>query len=123
MRLMSLYWWFSLFRVPVLFPQNLNLELATMGDLKLVERPQNHTLGPGAAKTIRANIKVRLSLSASSNQPCKTTRWAQAPPIPRQQLGMCCNTTTLKLHQRAGRPQNRKLGCRPSAPLSAYNRT
>lgn len=39
--------------------QNLNLELATMGDLKLVERPQNHTLGPGAAKTIRANIKVR----------------------------------------------------------------
>jgi coatomer subunit beta len=38
--------------------QNLNLELATMGDLKLVERPQNHTLGPGASKTIRANIKV-----------------------------------------------------------------
>ena len=40
--------------------QNLNLELATMGDLKLVERPQNHTLGPGASKTIRANIKVRV---------------------------------------------------------------
>ena len=39
--------------------QNLNLELATMGDLKLVERPQNHTLGPGASKTIRANIKAR----------------------------------------------------------------
>lgn len=38
--------------------QNLNLELATMGDLKLVERPQNHTLGPGASKTVRANIKV-----------------------------------------------------------------
>ncbi len=38
--------------------QNLCLELATMGDLKLVERPQNHTLGPGASKTIRANIKV-----------------------------------------------------------------
>ena len=33
--------------------QNLCLELATMGDLKLVERPQNHTLGPGAHKTIR----------------------------------------------------------------------
>lgn len=110
-------------RVSVLCPQNLNLELATMGDLKLVERPQNHTLGPGAAKTIRANIKVRLPLSASSNQSCKTTRWAQAPPIPRQQLGMWCNTTTLKLHQRAERPQNRKLGCRPSAPLSACNRT
>ena len=29
-----------------------------MGDLKLVERPQNHTLGPGETKHIRANIKV-----------------------------------------------------------------
>ncbi|DBB17526.1 hypothetical protein WJX82_003794 [Trebouxia sp. C0006] len=38
--------------------QNLCLELATMGDLKLVERPQNYTLGPGAQKSIRANIKV-----------------------------------------------------------------
>lgn len=33
--------------------QNLCLELATMGDLKLVERPQNYTLSPGATKTIR----------------------------------------------------------------------
>ena len=33
--------------------QNLCLELATMGDLKLVERPQNYTLGPAATKTIR----------------------------------------------------------------------
>lgn len=33
--------------------QNLCLELATMGDLKLVERPQNYTLGPGAQKSIR----------------------------------------------------------------------
>ena len=33
--------------------QNLCLELATLGDLKLVERPQNYTLGPGAQKTIR----------------------------------------------------------------------
>ena len=32
-----------------------------MGDLKLVERPQNHTLGPGASKTVRANIKVPLT--------------------------------------------------------------
>lgn len=38
--------------------QNLCLELATMGDLKLVERPQNYTLAPGASKLIRANIKV-----------------------------------------------------------------
>jgi len=38
--------------------QNLCLELATMGDLKLVERPQNYALAPGATKSIRANIKV-----------------------------------------------------------------
>ena len=38
--------------------QNLCLELATMGDLKLVERPQNYTLSPGDCKVIRANIKV-----------------------------------------------------------------
>lgn len=41
--------------------QNLCLELATMGDLKLVERPQNYTLAPGDTKVIRANIKVRLA--------------------------------------------------------------
>ena len=39
--------------------QNVCLELATMGDLKLVERPQNYTLGPGAQRSIRANIKAR----------------------------------------------------------------
>ena len=33
--------------------QNLCLELATMGDLKLVERPHNYTLGPGASRMIR----------------------------------------------------------------------
>lgn len=38
--------------------QNLCLELATMGDLKLVDRPQNYTLAPGASKVVRANIKV-----------------------------------------------------------------
>jgi coatomer subunit beta len=38
--------------------QNVCLELATMGDLKLVERPQNYTLAPGESKHIRANIKV-----------------------------------------------------------------
>ncbi|GLC47206.1 hypothetical protein PLESTB_001456300 [Pleodorina starrii] len=38
--------------------QALCLELATMGDLKLVERPQNYTLAPGDTKLIRANIKV-----------------------------------------------------------------
>eukprot|EP00270_Netrium_digitus_P008466 TRINITY_DN2533_c0_g1_i1.p1 TRINITY_DN2533_c0_g1~~TRINITY_DN2533_c0_g1_i1.p1 ORF type:complete len:952 (-),score=238.19 TRINITY_DN2533_c0_g1_i1:259-3114(-) len=38
--------------------QNLCLELATMGDLKLVERPQNYTLAPDKSKQIKANIKV-----------------------------------------------------------------
>ena len=33
--------------------QNVCLELATMGDLKLVERPHNYTLAPGATNTIR----------------------------------------------------------------------
>lgn len=38
--------------------QNVCIELATMGDLKLCERPQNHTLGPYASKQIKANVKV-----------------------------------------------------------------
>ncbi|CBI25297.3 unnamed protein product, partial [Vitis vinifera] len=38
--------------------QNLCLELATMGDLKLVEHPQNYSLAPRSSKQIKANIKV-----------------------------------------------------------------
>ncbi|XWS17908.1 hypothetical protein CRYUN_Cryun33cG0109000 [Craigia yunnanensis] len=38
--------------------QNLCVELATMGDLKLVEHPQNYTLAPESSKQIKANIKV-----------------------------------------------------------------
>eukprot|EP01125_Pyxidicula_operculata_P017305 TRINITY_DN605_c0_g1_i1.p1 TRINITY_DN605_c0_g1~~TRINITY_DN605_c0_g1_i1.p1 ORF type:complete len:950 (-),score=238.78 TRINITY_DN605_c0_g1_i1:2570-5419(-) len=38
--------------------QNLSLELSTLGDLKLLERPTNYTLGPYAKKNIKANIKV-----------------------------------------------------------------
>lgn len=37
---------------------NLTVELATMGDLKLVERPQSHTIGPLDERKMRANIKV-----------------------------------------------------------------
>jgi coatomer subunit beta len=37
---------------------NLTVELSTMGDLKIVERPQSHTLGPLDQLTIRASIKV-----------------------------------------------------------------
>ncbi|KAK4267696.1 hypothetical protein QN277_024442 [Acacia crassicarpa] len=38
--------------------QNLCLELATKGDLELVERPQNYTLTPESSKQIMANIMV-----------------------------------------------------------------
>ncbi|KAJ4848887.1 hypothetical protein Tsubulata_042586 [Turnera subulata] len=38
--------------------QNLCLELATTGDLKLVEHPQNYTLAPESSKQIKASIKV-----------------------------------------------------------------
>jgi coatomer subunit beta len=37
---------------------NLTLELATMGDLKLVERPQSQTIGPLDERRLKANIKV-----------------------------------------------------------------
>lgn len=37
---------------------NLTVELSTLGDMKLVERPQSHTLGPLEQMTIRASIKV-----------------------------------------------------------------
>ncbi|KAL0125765.1 hypothetical protein PUN28_004669 [Cardiocondyla obscurior] len=38
--------------------QNFTLELATLGDLKLVERPQSIVLAPRDFATIKANIKV-----------------------------------------------------------------
>jgi len=38
--------------------QNVCLELSTLGDLKLVERPQNYTIAPHDKKQIKANIKV-----------------------------------------------------------------
>ena len=37
---------------------NLCLELATVGDLKLCERPQSYSLMPGEQKHVKANIKV-----------------------------------------------------------------
>lgn len=39
--------------------QNLTVEFATLGDLKLVERPTAHTLGPHSFQSIKATIKVR----------------------------------------------------------------
>lgn len=38
--------------------QDLAIEFATLGDLKLVERPNPHTLGPHAFHNIKATIKV-----------------------------------------------------------------
>lgn len=38
--------------------QNCTLELATRGELKLVERPQPIILGPSDFSNIRASIKV-----------------------------------------------------------------
>jgi len=38
--------------------QNLTLEMSTVGDLKLCERPQSYTLAPGSRQHITANIKV-----------------------------------------------------------------
>ncbi len=38
--------------------QNCTLELATLGDLKLVERPPSIVLGPQDFTNIRASIKV-----------------------------------------------------------------
>lgn len=38
--------------------QNLTLEFSTLGDLKLVERPSPHTIGPHGFHSIKANIKV-----------------------------------------------------------------
>lgn len=38
--------------------QNLTLELATLGDLKLVEKPQPVTMGPNDFTNIKANVKV-----------------------------------------------------------------
>lgn len=40
--------------------QNVALELATLGDLKLVERPQTYTIGPHSKTNIKVNIKVGL---------------------------------------------------------------
>jgi coatomer subunit beta len=37
---------------------NLIVELSTMGDMKIVERPQSHNIGPLDQLTIRASIKV-----------------------------------------------------------------
>merc|ERR1711871_482240 len=37
---------------------NLTVEMSTIGDLKIVDRPQNHTLGPYESRRVKCNIKV-----------------------------------------------------------------
>lgn len=44
--------------------QNLTLELSTLGDLKLVEKPASVTLGPHGFSTLKATIKVASTESA-----------------------------------------------------------
>jgi coatomer subunit beta len=44
--------------------QNLTLELSTLGDLKLCEKPTSVTLGPHAFNSLRATIKVSSTESA-----------------------------------------------------------
>ena len=38
--------------------QNVTLELATLGDLRLVEKPQPLTMGPHDFTNIKANVKA-----------------------------------------------------------------
>jgi hypothetical protein len=64
---------------PPVAQQNLTLELATMGDLKLVERLQQYTLGPGASRVIRANIKVR-GCECGARRCVRCGGRARAPP-------------------------------------------
>jgi coatomer subunit beta len=40
--------------------QNLSVEFATLGDLKISERPTQHTLGPHSFQSIKTTIKVRI---------------------------------------------------------------
>jgi hypothetical protein len=66
--------------------QNVSLELATMGDLKLVERPQAHTLAPGAAKVggRRGGTPPEgtvLILARTASQPWPLPAWPE-PPLP-----------------------------------------
>lgn len=39
--------------------QNLTVEFATLGDLKISERPSPHTLGPHSFQSIKTTVKVR----------------------------------------------------------------
>jgi len=74
--------------------QNLCLELATMGDLKLVERPQNYTLSPQSSKTIRCTLCTagchllqvywafsRLSKDLASRLACMPRMYDHANPV------------------------------------------
>ena len=66
--------------------QNLCLELATMGDLKLVERPQNYTLGPGATRTVRCARPCRALLARRG----RMLRWQAGANTEHHILVMVC---------------------------------
>jgi coatomer subunit beta len=51
--------------------QNLTIDFATLGDLKLVERPVAHTLAPHGFHSIKATIKVSSSTTARARPTCR----------------------------------------------------
>ena len=48
--------------------QNVTLELATLGDLRLVEKPQPLTMGPHDFTNIKANVKVGVQFLVNSSE-------------------------------------------------------
>lgn len=45
--------------------QNLCVDFATLGDLKLVERPATYTIGPHNFQSVKATIKVGKMINAA----------------------------------------------------------
>jgi coatomer subunit beta len=50
--------------------QNLCLEFATLGDLKLVEKPSTHTLAPHSFHSVKTSIKVCFHLFTEPELMC-----------------------------------------------------
>lgn len=72
--------------------QNVSMELSTMGDLKLCERPQNYTIAPFGSVQIKADIKaltpplsrkvLRSGLCAHARVVWCVSSWPQLHPPP-----------------------------------------
>jgi coatomer subunit beta len=71
--------------------QNLCLELATTGDLKLVERPHNYTLAEGQSTRLRANIKVWFFRNLKLTFACSAARpWSQSGVMSNISICLVC---------------------------------